>query len=272
MKSPARYLLIMVLPFVAISTAHARPWWQAMDVETANPPSRYGYHVSRTDAQDKDRYVITIDPAAAALLTGASIIWTSEDNQPRSPRKMEITKLNGETKIEFTVPPEYLQPNSYLQLDSGPVKYCGPENTFDFNGYRLRLDNIPRDSGQDISLIPTVRLADGAFEFSYNVNKAASPFGGPQTQSPLTGSQLISLESTTQSGLLIPMRSGNLGLDEPVKFVLPKEQVADFMLVITQTVFSGAKPKKQYVGLGILAANAELAAEEKPTNTPKPDR
>lgn len=273
MNIPARFLLMMVLPIAAISTADARPWWQVMDIETANPPSRYGYHVSRTNAQDKDRYVITVDPAAAAVLEGATIIWTSEDSQPRAPHKMEITKVDGQTKIEFTVPPEYLQPSSYLRLDSGSIKYSGLENMANLHGYQLRLDNIPRDSAQDFGFIPEVRMVDGAFEFSYNLGRSLEISGpGPELKRQILS---ITLENTTQTGFSVPMRSDDSGLPETVKFVLPKEQVADFVLVVTMTSqadLTGSKAKKHYVGLGILAANAELAAEKKSTDTPQPNR
>lgn len=143
MKLFANRLLILIFPFVALSTGNARPWWQAMDVATTDVPSRYGYHVSRTDAQDKDHYVITLDPAAAAVLEGARIIWPSK---PGEDRKMDIIEFNGQKKIEFTVPPDFLQPGSFLQLDSGPIKNNGSEPMADFNGYSLRLDNIPRDT------------------------------------------------------------------------------------------------------------------------------
>lgn len=143
MKQFANCLLILVIPFAVLSTAHARPWWQVMDIATADFPSRYGFHVSRKDAQDKDKYVITLDPAAAAVLVGARIIWPSK---PGEDRKMDIIEVNGRKKIEFTVPPDFLQPSSFLQLDSGPIKNSGQAQMDDFNGYRLRLDNIPRDT------------------------------------------------------------------------------------------------------------------------------
>lgn len=114
-----------------------------MDIATADVPSRYGYHVSRKDAQDKDHYVITLDPAAAAVLVGARIIWPSK---PGEDRKMDIIEVNGQKKIQFTVPPDFLQPSSFLQLDSGPIKNGEQGQMDNFNGYRLRLDNIPRDA------------------------------------------------------------------------------------------------------------------------------
>ena len=270
MNISARFLLMMVLPIAAISTADARPWWQAMDIETAHPPSRYGFHVSRTVAEDKDRYVITIDPATAAVLEGASIGWIGTNKEPR---KMEITKVDGQTKIEFTVPPEYLQPSSYLRLDSGPIKYSGLENMANLHGYQLRLDNIPRDSGQEFGFSPEVRMVDGAFEFSYNLGSSLEISGpGPELKRRILS---INLENTTQTGFSVPMRSEDTGLPQLVKFVLPKDQVANFMLVVTMTSqadLTGSKAKKHYVGLGILAANAELAAEKKSADTPQPKR
>lgn len=143
MKPLAYRLLVLALCSAGLSTAYARPWWQAMDIATADVPSRYGYHVSRRDAQDKDHYVITLDPAAAAVLVGARIVWPSK---PGEDRKMDIIEANGQKRIEFTVPPDFLQPSSFLQLDSGPIKNSGQEHMDNFNGYRLRLDNIPRDS------------------------------------------------------------------------------------------------------------------------------
>jgi hypothetical protein len=260
MRIPARLLLMMVLPFAVIYTANAKPWWQPIDIETANPPSRYGFHVFRTNAQDKDRYVITVDPAAAAVLESASIGWIGTNKEPH---KLEITKVDSQTKIEFTVPPEYLQPSSYLRLNSGPINYCGPENSDNFHGYQLRLDNIPRNSAENFSFSPTVRMIDGVFEFSYELGSPLQISGPP----PEFIRQIlaITLENTTQTGLSVPMRSDDNGLLETVKFVLPKEQVADFMLVVTMTHhadLTGAKAKKHYIGLGILAANAELAAEK----------
>jgi len=143
MKHLTNRLLILALPFATLSAAHGKPGWQDMDIATADVPSRYGYQVSRMDAQDKDHYVITLDPAAAAVLKGACIRW---DSKPSERLKMDIIEVNGQKMIEFTVPPDVLQPSSFLQLDSGPIKNSGQENMDNFSGYRLRLDNIPRDT------------------------------------------------------------------------------------------------------------------------------
>lgn len=268
MKTIAKRLLIFVSPFWAISAAHGKSWWQPMDIASVDTPSRYGYHVSRTAAQDKDHYVITIDPAAAAALTGASIIRNSE---PGDARKMEIIEVNGRKKIEFTVPPDFLQPSAVLRLDSGPIKYCGPESTFDFNGYSLRLDNIPRDSATLPTLAPTVRKLNGDFEFTYNLYEPPSISSlSPELKRRVLS---ITLESTVQGRLSVPMPCTSETLDQPVKFVLPGDSLSGFMLVVEMTHqgdFSGSKASKHYVALGIIAANAEAAAAAQPDATRPP--
>ena len=236
-----------------------------MDVQTADAPARYGYHVTRTHADDKDHYVITVDPAAAVVLTGASIGWVGVTKEPR---KMEITKLNGQTKIEFTVPPEFLQPSSYLRLDSGPIKYSGEEKMDNFHGYQLRLDNIALDSGVNFDFIPEVRIVDGGFEFSYSLEEPASISGPPPELKRHVLS--ISLEGTTQGRISVPMSLGSSDLKSSTKLFLSRDQVGNFILAVditNQADFLGSKAKKQYVGLGILAANAELAAEAKKPDT-----
>lgn len=233
-----------------------------MDIETSNHPSRFGYHVSRTDAQDKDRYVIAIDPAAAIGLERANLLWPGGEHEAR---KMEIIKIDGKTQIEFTVPPQFLQPSCFLRLDSAPTKYCGQEQFVSFMGYQLRLDNIPRSSAQDFDFVPAVQIVDGNFEFSYTLGESNQISGpAPQTKPQILA---ITMVNTNHSGLSLPLLSKNSGIQETVKFVLPKNQVADYMLVVTwthQADLTGANAKQHYVGLGILAANAELAAQPAP--------
>lgn len=262
MNSALRLFLFCAISLATIFYAHGKPWLHQLDIGTANHPSRFGYHVSRTEAQDKDRYLITIDPAAAAVLESASLFWPGGKHETRN---MEIIKVDGKTQIEFTVPPDFLQPSSFLRLHSGPIRYCGQENLENFEGYQLRLDNIPRNSSRDFHFVPTVKMVEGAFEFSYTLGEPARISGPP----PEFARQIlaITMVSTTNASLSLPLRSENSVVEQTVKFVLPKDQVADFMLVASLTHkadYTGADAKQHYVGLGILAANAEFAAKTAP--------
>jgi hypothetical protein len=227
MKLIANCLLILVFHFVTLSTCNAKPWWQAMDISTADVPSRYGYHVSRTDAQDKDHYVITLDPAAAAVLEGARIIWPSK---PGEDRKMDIVKVNGQKKIEFTVPPDFLQPSSFLQLDSGPIKNNGQEQMADFNGYRLRLDNIPRDTNRkegEYSIIVSAEIKDEAIAISIDLPQMPTWISYPPDF------QFEKLTSATIEGdnLSIPLQSGGiLNGGDKIRILLPRSVIKGAIL------------------------------------------
>ena len=239
MKLIANCLLILVFHFVTLSMCNARPWWQAMDISTADVPSRYGYHVSRTDAQDKDHYVITLDPAAAAVLEGARIIWPSK---PGEDRKMDIVKVNGQKKIEFTVPPDFLQPSSFLQLDSGPIENSGQEHMADFNGYRLRLDNIPRDTNRkegDYSIIVSAEIKGEAIAISIDLPQMPAWISYPPDF------QFEKLTSATIEGdnLRIPLQSGGiLNGGDKIRILLPRSVIKGAILRLNFQV--GGTPSK----------------------------
>ena len=257
MNTISKLPAILALTLATIPTAHGKPWWKVMDIATMDVPARYGYHVSRTQREDEDRFVVKIDPAAGAVLKSASLRCESK---PGVVLNMDIIEVNGQKQIEFTIPPDMLLPSSMLQLDSGPIKYCGPGRMDNFSGYSLRLDNIPRDTGSGFTFEPTARKIEDSFEFTYSI-------GMPQINLGLDPAQLrrvlsISLESSTGNRLCVPLPCASGGLEKSVKFILPRDQLENLVLVVEMTDqadFSTSRASKQFVGLGIIAANAEIA-------------
>lgn len=263
MNAISKPLAILALLLATIPAAHGESWWKAMDITTLDVPARYGYHISRTLREDKDHFVVTIDPAAGAVLKAASIRCESK---PGVVLNVDILEVNCQKQIEFTVPPDMLLPSSMLQLDSAPIKYCGPGDLANFSGYRLRLDNIPRDTGGGFPFELAARKLDDSFEFTYGLDVPQTNFGLDLAHQRRVLS--ISLESNTGNHLSVPLPCDSRGLKKSVKFILPSDQLERLILVVEMTDqadFLASRAYKQYVGLGIMAANAEIAGALHPT-------
>lgn len=259
-----RTIAIVILCFAILGLCiEGRPVRQWLDDATAHPPSRYGYEVSRKDLDGQWQFTVVVTPAAEKVLEKAILQLAGK---PAKEVPLPTADASGRKQLEFTIPKEDLK-GAWLDLDSGPVKYCGPSATDNFMGFRLNLESagLVFVSADDVRVF--ARKKDASFEFRVVLPqpKLEISRAGPPPPAILSATLIGPVEGGTMT---IPFHTrsmvGMMPSEDPV-MTLPAAALENFVVRVVyghyDTPLKLSKTTTRHLGLGIAAANAEAGIQ-----------
>ncbi len=259
-----RTIAIVILCFAILGIClQGRPVRQWLDDATAHPPSRYGYEVSRKDLDGQWLFTVVVTPAAEKVLEKATLQLAGK---PAKEVPLPTADASGRKQLEFTIPKENLK-GAWLDLDSGPVKYCGPSATDNFAGFRLNLESAGLVFASDNDVQVFARKKDASFEFRFVLPKPGIEISraGPPPPTIISATLTGPVEGGTMT---IPFHTRSLGgimpMEDPV-MTLPAAALENFVVSVVyghyDTPLKLTKTTTRYLGLGIAAANAEAGIQ-----------
>ncbi len=259
-----RTIAFVILCFAILGVClKGRPVRQWLDEATEHPPSRYGYEVSRKDLDGQWQFTVVIAPYAAKAFEKATLQLT-EKSAKEVP--LAAADASGRKQLEFTIPKENLK-GAWLDLDSGPVKYCGPFAAGNFAGFRLNLESAGLVFASDDDVRVFARKKDASFEFRFVLPQPKMEISraGPPPPTIISATLTGPVEGGTMT---IPFHTRTMGgmmpMEDPV-LTLPAAGLENFVVSVVyghyDSPFKLTKTTTRYLALGIAAANAEAAIQ-----------
>lgn len=259
-----RTIAFVILCFAVLGLClEGRPVRQWLDDATEHPPSRYGYEVSRKDLDGQWQFTVVIAPYSAKALEKVTLQLVGKSS---TVLPLPATDANGRKQLEFTIANENLK-GAWLDLDSGPVKYCGPSATDNFMGFRLNLESaaLVFVSADDVRVF--ARKKDASFEFRLVLPQPRLEISraGPPPPAILSATLIGPVEGGTMT---IPFHTrsmvGMMPSEDPV-MTLPAAALENFVVRVVyghyDTPLKLSKTTTRHLGLGIAAANAEAGIQ-----------
>lgn len=258
-----RTIAFVIICFAVLGySLEGRPVRQWLDDTTEHSPARYGYEISRKDQDGQCHFTVKIAPFSVKALEKAELIWLT--NRPAKVLLLPATDASGCKQLEFTIPQENLK-GACLDLDSGPVKYCGPQNQDNFVGFRINLESAsPLPLLDDVQIF--ARKKDGAFEFCVVWPQPTNAISGP---GPFANIISASLSGSVEGGkMTVPFAIpsiGSIGFQNEQTLTLPAAALESFVLSVNyahyDTPLRLTKTTTLHLALGIIAANAEAGCQ-----------